>query len=81
MSWSNNSPFCAVCGRHHDPTVLCGLGMEEENLKELGLERPPKATSESFEKAKRAANRTMIKVLLFVLALIAFTIVYAGFFK
>jgi len=55
--------------------------MEDQTLKELGLHRSSKATPESFEKAKRAANRTMIKVLLFVVALVAFTVVYARFFK
>ena len=66
MTPSQEAPFCAICGRHHDPSVLCSLCIEDQALQDLGFDRPTKRNRAEFKKANREANWTMIKILLLI---------------
>jgi hypothetical protein len=63
--------YCAICGQDHEPGVPCAAHYL----------RGSKSSPESFARAKRAADRAMIKLavgaLLVVLILIGFVILVA----
>jgi hypothetical protein len=71
MGSESQIPFCAICGRRHDPNTICGLDMAGDTLREIGLETPRKTSASSFRKLTRTTDRIMLVVgLILVLAII-----------
>jgi uncharacterized membrane protein YvbJ len=66
--------FCPICGRDHGPNRLC-VDIAGETLDKTGIEKHSKTDKDEFEKIRKQAERSMLKVLLLiaiVLALIFF---------
>jgi hypothetical protein len=64
--------FCPICGTHHDPNFPCA-DRAGEVLRDAGIEPKPMPEKE-FKETVKKANRNMVVILIFVLAVILLTV-------
>jgi hypothetical protein len=62
--------YCAICGREHDPDLLCFDGTSQA-LRRAGADDPRHNSASALRKIVRQADRWLIRLLIALLALIA----------
>jgi hypothetical protein len=70
-----NMPFCAICGRHHEPGIGCFEGTGEL-MKESGIRIPPATPKEGTKKIIKEADRWFRRMLLWVLIVIVLVFLF-----
>jgi hypothetical protein len=70
------TPFCAICGRNHDPQFACASITGFEALDGMGDKfSEEKETGSSFEKLSKKTDKLMIMIVIIILLGIFFIMV------
>lgn len=70
------TPFCAICGRTHDPKLACASVTGFKALEKMGENfSKEKDTNSSFEKLSRKTDKLMITILIIILIVLLFIMV------
>jgi hypothetical protein len=67
METDVRTPFCAICGRTHDPNIACASVSGFEALEEMGDKfSKKKDTGASFEKLSKKTDKLMILIVILI---------------
>ena len=69
------TPFCAICGRNHDPKFACAPVTGFEALEGMGDKFSKEKDTKSFEKLSKKSDKLMIMFLIVILLVLFFIIV------
>jgi hypothetical protein len=74
----SQTPFCAICGKHHDPSIFCLWDNEGQALREIGIEPVSKTPKTSLRRIMKNADVTML-IILMLLALFIVARIIKGY--
>lgn len=70
------TPFCAICGRNHDPKFACASVTGFEALDGVGEKvSEEKGTRSSFNKLSKKSDKLMIMIVIIILLVLFFIMV------